>query len=86
MKLITPGDIDTYVPLFAQKNEMYLYQKQKVQNVQSHDEQRECSAFHILNDSNQKWRVTFDHIEILDLQKCLRKHLADYPPTPNKET
>ena len=86
MKLTTPGDIDTYVPLFAQKNEMYLYQKQKVQNVQSHDKQGECSALNILNDSNQKWRVTFDHIEILDLQKCLRKHLADYPPTPNKQT
>ena len=86
MKLTTPGDIDKYVPLFAQKNEMYLYQKQKVQNVQSHGEQQECSALHILNGSNQKWRVTFDHIEIFDLQKCLRKHLADYPPTPNQQT
>ena len=71
---------------------MYLFllkkikQKQKLQNVQSHGEQQECSALHVLNDSNQKWRVTFDHIEIFDLQKCLRKHLADYPPTPNEQT
>ena len=64
---------------------MYLYQKQKVQNVQSLLEQRKCNALHILNDSNQKWRVTFDHIEILDLQKCLRKHLADHPPTQHKQ-
>ena len=82
MKLTTLGDIDMYLFLLRKMKCTYI----NYQYVQSHDEQRECSALHTLNDSKQKWRVTFDHIEILDPQKCLRKYLADYPPTPNKQT